>query len=259
MGKVYATADWHGCEAVANKVFEYLKPEDTLYFLGDAIDRGPDGIELVQKLMNRPNTIYMMGNHEEMLDRTFISYKGQWITWDNTNINLWTYNGGRPTMNALSKLPKEEVIKIMQFIRGCPKQNIIYKSPNGHKVFLEHAGYTPYVNMHKHDPLWDRTHFYDNWTGLDDTFIVHGHTPVQYLLFDYGFKGIEDFPHDEEFFVKKRLWEEDAVCDKPTILRYCDGHKFDVDMCTIVTNRIALLDLDTFEEIYFDAEEDKND
>ena len=41
---------------------------------------------------------------------------------------------------------------------------------------------------------------------------------------------------------------------KPEIIRYCSGHKFDVDMCTIASDRISLLDLDTFEVIYFDTD-----
>ena len=41
-------------------------------------------------------------------------------------------------------------------------------------------------------------------------------------------------------------------CPKPEVIRYCDGHKFDIDMCTIASERIALIDLDTFEIKYFD-------
>ena len=53
----------------------------------------------------------------------------------------------------------------------------------------------------------------------------------------------------------KRQWFENGIVDwKPTIVRYCDGHKFDIDMGTIASDRIALLDLDTFEEYYFDKE-----
>ena len=32
-----------------------LQPEDTLYVLGDVIDRNPDGIKILRKLMAMPN------------------------------------------------------------------------------------------------------------------------------------------------------------------------------------------------------------
>ena len=83
-------------------------------------------------------------------------------------------------------------------------------------------------------------------------YLVHGHTPVQYLKFDYGYNGQE--PLSKEDLKFKRTWDLNAIY-KPEVIRYCDGHKFDIDMCTIVSGRIALLDLDTFEVIYFDEGE----
>ena len=59
----YVATDWHGRADVADKVLEYLKPEDELYFLGDAIDRGPDGIYIVNKLLQDPRITYFKVNH----------------------------------------------------------------------------------------------------------------------------------------------------------------------------------------------------
>ena len=41
-----------------------LRPDDTLYVLGDMIDRGPDGVKVLQDMMLRPNVIPILGNHE---------------------------------------------------------------------------------------------------------------------------------------------------------------------------------------------------
>lgn len=41
-----------------------LKPTDTLYVLGDVIDRGPDGIKVLQDMAQRLNVIPILGNHE---------------------------------------------------------------------------------------------------------------------------------------------------------------------------------------------------
>ena len=266
MNRVYATSDWHGCGKVAEKVFNYLQPNDILYFLGDATDRGEDGIKIFQKLINRPNTFYIKGNHDQMMADAIpyiyaeiedINYYG------GNHCYLWYSNGGEKTSRAFWNMSKSDVFAIKQAIDNMPTE-LRYKSPKGHTIILEHAGYTPFNIPHRtHDPLWDREHFYDNWTtGIGaseiarNTYLVHGHTPVQYLQFEYGYKG-EKTLTTQELKIKEK-WikgEEKNISWKPTILRYCNGHKFDIDMCTIASKRVALLDLDTFEEIYFDAED----
>ena len=128
---------------------------------------------------------------------------------------------------------------------------------------MEHAGYTPFDVPHRsHDPLWDREHFYDKWDtgferdGLDpeNTYLVHGHTPVQYLRLMYGYNGMEPFTENEIKHKRDWYWDGNEKVIIPEVIRYTDGHKFDIDCCTIVSGRIALLDLDTFEVIYFDAD-----
>ena len=61
MGKVYASSDWHGCLAPAQKVLDFLQPDDKLYFLGDAIDRGDHGYQIMTKLLNDPRGRYELG------------------------------------------------------------------------------------------------------------------------------------------------------------------------------------------------------
>ena len=67
MGKVYASSDWHGNGELAIKVLNYLQPDDKLYFLGDAIDRGPHGYQIMTQLLEDKRVIYMLGNHEQMM------------------------------------------------------------------------------------------------------------------------------------------------------------------------------------------------
>ena len=43
-----------------------LKDTDTLYVLGDVLDRGLHPIKTLQQLMKMPNVICMVGNHELM-------------------------------------------------------------------------------------------------------------------------------------------------------------------------------------------------
>lgn len=259
MGRVFASSDWHGCGNSALKIFDFLKSDDTLFFLGDAIDRGPDGILLMDRLLNDKRVTYLKGNHEEMMacdipERIKYPDGEFWF-----NDCTWFNNGGNKTWETIKNCSDEIKMSYINKINNMPLE-VKYNSPKGHVVILEHAGYTPFDIPHRHhDPLWDREHFYDNWTFFDEvseqeknTYLVHGHTPVQYLKFHYGYK---DQPQKTKRDIELRhTWDKDPNY-KPSIIRYCGGHKFDIDMCTIVSNRIALIDLDTFEEIYFDAED----
>lgn len=253
MGRVFASSDWHGTGYLADKVFKFLKPDDILYFLGDSTDRNPDGIKIFQALMDRPNTFYIKGNHDEMMARCIPAlYEDNMYSY--SDLSLWYSNGGSKTAAALEHLSKEDAYKIKKKIDKMPTE-LRYTSPAGHTVIMEHAGYTPYDIPHRsHDPLWDREHFYDKWVGPENLYLVHGHTPVQYLRLMYGYDEMEPLTENEIKHKRDWYWDGNEKVVIPEIIRYCSRHKFDIDMCTIVSNRIALLNLDTFEEIYFDKE-----
>ena len=63
---IYACSDIHGHydQYVAMLSRLSLRPDDTLYILGDVIDRGPDGVKILQDMMARPNVVPILGNHE---------------------------------------------------------------------------------------------------------------------------------------------------------------------------------------------------
>ena len=171
--------------------------------------------------------------------------------YDYEDRDLWYGNGGIKTVEPLWEKKSTEVLEYKRIIDKMPLE-LRYNSPEGHIVILEHAGYSAGSPLREHDPLWDRYHFYDKWQGKDNEYLVHGHTPVQYLKFEYGYKEREPLTK-KEIFIKYKWWQEGFYYD-PFVIRYCSGHKFDIDLCTIVSGKIGLLDLDTFEEIYFNEE-----
>ena len=70
-GKNYAISDIHGMYGSYIEVVSKLKPEDTLYIVGDVIDRGPNGIKIIMDIIekqadtqNNPNIVFLCGNHE---------------------------------------------------------------------------------------------------------------------------------------------------------------------------------------------------
>jgi predicted phosphodiesterase len=261
MGHTYAASDWHGCAGSALKLLEYLKPDDKLYYLGDATDRGPDGAMLLQKLLEDKRVVYIKGNHD-----FFIEICGQYMFMADPDYEFirdydraladWFQNGGEGTYKAFCKMdPSEFKTQIWEKVIRMPV-SAEYISPLSHKVILEHAGYTPGVTHGIHDPLWDREHFHDKWQKeYPNTYLVHGHTPVQYLKYEYGYEGQP--PKTKEDILLRNTWYKEDTNFIPEVIRYADGHKFCVDLCTIVSDRVALLDLDTFDVKYFEGDENE--
>ena len=65
----YVVADIHGEADRFHAMLEKIRfsDEDTLYIIGDVIDRGPDGIKLLQEIIHTPNMVMLLGNHEYMM------------------------------------------------------------------------------------------------------------------------------------------------------------------------------------------------
>lgn len=65
----YVMSDIHGNIPRFESIMEQidLQPEDTLYILGDVIDRYPNGIKLLRRVMAMPNIKMLLGNHEYMM------------------------------------------------------------------------------------------------------------------------------------------------------------------------------------------------
>ena len=228
MNKVYAVADLHGQYNLWRQVIDYLDDTDTLYILGDCGDRDIDGWKIIKEALVDPRVKYIRGNHDQML------LDAWYDNWDDKF--LWLYNGGYDTFNSIIADDKANI-----YLNGLSKTGIycLYNNTQGQKIHLSHAGFTPskYANKFpdNEDLIWDRTHFRDRWPkDKDNEYIIHGHTwcGSKYFL------GI-----DKE------------INDTITVSRYADGHKICIDGRSFLYGRVALLDLDTLEEIVFTESE----
>lgn len=65
----YVLSDIHGNSRRFQSILSQidLQPEDTLYILGDIIDRFPDGGRLLRQIMKMSNVKVLLGNHELMM------------------------------------------------------------------------------------------------------------------------------------------------------------------------------------------------
>ena len=70
-GKHYAISDVHGMYGSYIEAMKRMSPNDHLYIIGDVIDRGSEGIRILQDIIrrkndprNNPEITFLLGNHE---------------------------------------------------------------------------------------------------------------------------------------------------------------------------------------------------
>ena len=90
----YVLSDIHGEGDRFHRMLERIgfSSEDTLYILGDVIDRGSDGIDLLREIMASPNMVMLLGNHEYMMLQYF--RPGSTVM----DAIRWNRNGNTPTL-----------------------------------------------------------------------------------------------------------------------------------------------------------------
>lgn len=234
----YAVTDLHGRYDLWEQIKAFVKPEDTIYFLGDAADRGPDGWKLLTSLLNDPQVIFIKGNHEGMLENAIREYRFTNGLHQDWAIRHLIENGGASTLNEWISASRENYSYLGK-LRDLPYYKE-YVNEQGLTIWLSHSGCPPFLNRQGRNTtterlaLWDRDHCWvPHWGDTDeDMVIVHGHTPIPFFF--EGFTDIEI---------------------KPGALWYCDDHKVCLDTGAFDSGYTVLFDLDTFDEhIFGDAE-----
>lgn len=105
---IYAVSDLHGCYDKYIKLLERLKmtSDDSLYILGDIVDRGSDGMKILLDLIKRKNVFSCRGNHDhcaQILLRSFaIPNDGYFADGLEETFRLWLSDGGSPTYEVIA-------------------------------------------------------------------------------------------------------------------------------------------------------------
>ena len=158
--------------------------KDTLYILGDVIDRNPDGIGLLEEIMAAENMHMLLGNHEYMMIDAIEDPDFRINEWF-TNRDLWYLNGGEITERAFKALPGERQKRILDFLKALPlnlnvqcggkRYLLVHGSPaaNYRPEYTQYIDEREYAVWNRFDPKVDR---YDG-----DTTVICGHTPTIHL------------------------------------------------------------------------------
>lgn len=190
---IYAMSDIHGCfdqyQAMLSEI--QFKSTDTLYVLGDVIDRGPDGIKILQDMNGRSNVFPILGNHEftaavclpwlmeevteqrlASLDETQLAALSEWIA-----------NGGGPTLRSLQQLSTEERQDILEYLQEMELYAEV--EAGGRRFVLTHAALENF-DPEKSLDAYELQDFLFGRPGPDmvyypDKILVFGHTPTRLL------------------------------------------------------------------------------
>ena len=234
----WAFSDIHGNRKLFNKIMNFLKPEDKVFFLGDAIDRCDDGWAIFKELMDDPRITFICGNHEDMMINALHTFPiWQW----SRDAEVWRWNGNEPTIEGIRNDDPEVVKSYLDRARNLPIFQT-YINQFGDEFWLSHAGcdYTENLaKLSRETLIWDRSHFLTNmWyhDNPENLYIVHGHTPIPILLEEMSMY-CDDIPREEEV--------------APGAYFYAKGHKIDIDCGAHFTGYTTLLNLDTFDEEVF--------
>ena len=217
MRKTYAFTDVHGQYDLWQQIKEYCAEDDTIYFLGDAIDRGPDGIKIMFELLTDPRIIYICGNHEDLMRDLFPDF----LEGDFRELQYYLEQGGKETWDEFQKLSHEKQIELFYAIDRMSIEEC-YHRKDGIDIVMTHSGACDFTHkwITDHLSLWDRSHIDQQWwREKENVVIVHGHSPVQ-TFFQRGVP-----------------------------VRYCSHHKIDLDLGSFDSKQIALLNLDDFDDI----------
>ena len=192
----YIISDIHGCYKEYIELLEKINisPNDKLYILGDAMDRGPEPIKVIRDIMMRPNVTYIIGNHDfimlklmkkltvEITEDNFASHlSGE----DMLDYSLWMQDGGGVTSRQFAALSREEQQDILEYLENALVYEVL--EDKGKKFILVHAGIRNFIEDKElyqydfYDFIFGRPDYNMRYYRDDKIYVVTGHTPTFHI------------------------------------------------------------------------------
>lgn len=181
----YVMSDIHGHMQRFQSVMKQIKlqTEDTLYVLGDVIDRNPDGIRILRELMAMPNVKMTLGNHELMMLQALYYAEAEDEFSYIPPLYRWYNNGGLVTHEHLKRLRKAFREKLLAYLDALPVNRAVYV--NGKRYLLSHAApvedyplYSYRYESAREFAVWKRYRIGEYRS--DNHTLIFGHTPTSY-------------------------------------------------------------------------------
>ncbi len=170
----YVMSDIHGLQGRFTAMLDHihLQNDDTLFVLGDVIDRGPDGIALLKQILHHPQMILLMGNHEYMMLEYYEALgklrAGRDLFHSMECIHRWDHNHNKETKSDFAAMPRGEQRALLDHLRELPLAYCDVKVKD-RRFYLVHANWEPRLSkeilylkdfvqngMNPASLLWDR-------------------------------------------------------------------------------------------------------
>ena len=158
---------------------------DRLYIVGDLLNRGSDGIRLLQDVMGRKNVTAILGNHEYMLLPTLQELSCSDPQSQRAVIKSelsTTPIGQEDTLLDFCRQDRTEQLKLLAYIRSLPLYQKI--AVCGKKYLLVHGGLPDFSDMDIHYYTREELLFgpHDFCAGhFSGTTTVVGHLPTRFI------------------------------------------------------------------------------
>lgn len=168
---IYCMSDLHGELTWFHQMLERINfsGSDHLYIIGDVIDRGSRGVDILKQIMETPNMTMLLGNHEQMCLSTLGPHNEFGAR------ALWRQNGGMTTYRELlyHRTPQERN-RILWFLSHLP--DYLELTVGNQKFHLVHG-----FPGEDHDTrIWGRVET-DSKSPYLNTICIVGHTPTIFL------------------------------------------------------------------------------
>ena len=205
MSTVWAIGDIHGEIEKLETLLEALprSADDTLIFLGDYIDRGPDSAAVVRRVLAEYDAapvgkvVLLWGNHEDMAASHFGFPAPSQFHYDSHD---WFRNGGIATVRSYGMKhtdlftepcpePMERLFGLLQTFYRLPQCT----SPELENCVWVHAGLLPHQQPETAPGstlLWVRDEFL-NAPDPSGRIVIHGHSPHREVRIHLGKVGID--------------------------------------------------------------------
>ena len=203
-GNVWAIGDVHGYADTLLALLDSLNlsSRDRVVLLGDLVDRGPRSCEVIRIARENPQIFSVLGNHEEMMLKSFDVDNIETMTAQQTN---WFYVGGRATNQSYIDEFTNSQGQIDDFdLRMRVGKDLAWLDSLPHHIVLDdfrlvHAGYSPWdgdLDLQSTDTLmWIRGEFHNSITPVDEKrTVVFGHSTV----LGFGLKQTEIWKSEAE-------------------------------------------------------------
>ena len=189
MNKIFVVGDIHGCFDQLYALIDKLPIDharDQVIFIGDYIDRGPSSVKVVDYLVNFkelfPDTIFLKGNHEDMLQNYL----------DGSDRFTYLLNGGQRTLDEyLNQSNNPEAFPIpSEHLEFFNSLQLYYQTED---YIIVHAGLrekVPLESQEKMDLLWIRDEFIHSDFDFGKR-VIFGHTPFKEPLLQSNKIGID--------------------------------------------------------------------